>query len=572
MPIARAVRIVTEVAAVDRTFDYSITDATSQVGIGDRVRVNFHGRSVRGWVTAFVEEERELKPLVKWGGFGPPATMLELLEWCARRWVAPVARFYLAASPRRNIIQLPVAPGKVAVAENVLATAVSVEPGVTRLGPCVDPLGIILSAYQATREKEGSLLILVPNVGWAQRLAGRLSQRGLAVALGEREWDKMRATWPVIVGTRGEAFAPTSKLAGAVVIDADDESYRSEASPTYHAVDVVRQRALLDGAPLWLLSSLPSPTLLAGRSDCAVAEGEAASWPEVVVVDRRQSDPRDGVLSAETLEVARRALEGPEPVAVVVILQRLGTGRILACRKCGELARCATCDAPEEDSDSGTLRCSQGCGERETFCTSCGSTNLRRVRSGVTTLARDVGNLLHQEVTEVTATFVEGTPTHRVVVGTEAVFARLRRAGVVIFVDVDQYLLAPRERARRDAVYAVAKAGRLVGSRSEARGVVVLQTRRAGDAVISTVVAGNLEEIQVADVADAQLLESPPFGARAVISGDAAPAFVAALDRQKVRVSDTHDSFVVTATDVDALTLALGEVTRPAGRLRLAVE
>ena len=85
-------------------------------------------------------------------------------------------------------------------------------------------------------------------------------------------------------------------------------------------------------------------------------------------------------------------------------------------------------------------------------------------------------------------------------------------------------------------------------------------------------VAGNLEEIQVADVADAQLLESPPFGARAVISGDAAPAFVAALDRQKVRVSDTHDSFVVTATDVDALTLALGEVARPAGRLRLAVE
>jgi primosomal protein N' len=187
-------------------------------------------------------------------------------------------------------------------------------------------------------------------------------------------------------------------------------------------------------------------------------------------------------------------------------------------------------------------------------------------------LARDVGNLLHQEVTEVTATFVEGTPTHRVVVGTEAVFARLRRAGVVIFVDVDQYLLAPRERARRDAVYAVAKAGRLVGSRSEARGTVVLQTRRARDAVISTLVVGNVEEIQVADVDDARLLESPPFGARAVISGDAAPAFVAALNPQKVRVSDIHDGFVVTATDVDNLTQALGEVARPMGRLRLAVE
>ena len=47
---ARAVRIITEVAAVDRPFDYALTDATAQVGVGDRVRVDFNHRSVRGWV------------------------------------------------------------------------------------------------------------------------------------------------------------------------------------------------------------------------------------------------------------------------------------------------------------------------------------------------------------------------------------------------------------------------------------------------------------------------------------------------------------------------------------------
>jgi len=46
----RAVRVVTEVAAVDREFDYLVTDATAALAVGDRVRVNLHGRSVRGWV------------------------------------------------------------------------------------------------------------------------------------------------------------------------------------------------------------------------------------------------------------------------------------------------------------------------------------------------------------------------------------------------------------------------------------------------------------------------------------------------------------------------------------------
>ena len=50
MSAERAVRIVTEVAAVDRPFDYLVTEKTSRVAVGDRVRVDFNDRSVRGWV------------------------------------------------------------------------------------------------------------------------------------------------------------------------------------------------------------------------------------------------------------------------------------------------------------------------------------------------------------------------------------------------------------------------------------------------------------------------------------------------------------------------------------------
>jgi primosomal protein N' len=286
------------------------------------------------------------------------------------------------------------------------------------------------------------------------------------------------------------------------------------------------------------------------------------------VVDRRETDPYDGVLSRATLNAAHAALRGEEPVAVAVILQRLGHGRLYACRRRGELARCAQCHQAEVEVGD-KLACADAHELRENFCRSCGATNLKKVRVGVSTLARDVASQLSQRVQEVTASS-PALSDARVVVGTEAVFARVRRCALVVFVDFDQYLLAPRDSARRHALVAVAKAGRLVGSRREGRGEVLVQTRR-DDEVIEAITSGDVRPVVDDDVAAAQLLGLVPFGARAEVSGAGAPEFVAALDTRQVRVRRTGELFVVTASDVEALTSALGAAPRPAARMRLEV-
>ena len=74
-----------------------------------------------------------------------------------------------------------------------------------QLSPTTDPLALILGAYAQCEGREGSLVVLVPTEGWAQRLRGRLEQRGCAVASGEEQWDRMRAGWPVVVGPRGSS-------------------------------------------------------------------------------------------------------------------------------------------------------------------------------------------------------------------------------------------------------------------------------------------------------------------------------------------------------------------------------
>lgn len=569
MCAARAVRIITEVAAVDRPFDYLVTERTERVAVGDRVRVDFNGRSVRGWVTGEATPSAELKPLTKWLGYGPPAPLLELLTWASERWYSPLSRFLVSTSPKRLITALPVAPEAVALDQTVMAGVSEVEPGVLEVAPTTDPLALILAAFETTREKEGSLLVLVPTESWAGRLRGRLEQRGCAVASGDDQWDRMRAGWPVVVGARGTALAPVPQVCGAVVIDADDEAYRNAAAPTWDAVTMLRERCRRDQAPLWCTSSLPSPSLLNDASYRTWGD-VSGGWPRVSVVDRRNSDPHDGVLARESLDAAHRALDGDDPVAVVVVLQRLGDGRLLACAKCGELARCAVCAQAEEETD-GQLACRERHEPRANFCRNCGATNLRRVRLGVTTLARDVAAQLAQDVSEVTASSdLEGT-LQRVVVGTEAVWQRVRRCGVVIFVDFDQYLLAPRESSRHSAITAVGKAARLVGPRREGRGSVVLQTRRSEDAVIDALVRANFDEIIDDEVKIARMLALPPYGAEAEVSGDGAAAFIEGLAKDKVTVSTSTSGFIVRAADVATLTRALRAATRPLAKFRVAV-
>jgi primosomal protein N' (replication factor Y) (superfamily II helicase) len=565
----RAVRIITEVAAVDRPFDYLVTDRTSRAAVGDRVRVDFNGRSVRGWVTGEASASGELKPLTKWLGYGPPPSLLELLTWASDRWYSPLSRLLVSTSPKRLITELPTAPTASALASSVVADVHVVEPGVLAVAPTTDPLALILSAYEGTRERAGSLLVLVPTESWAGRLRGRLEQRGCAVASGDDQWDRMRAGWPVVVGARGTALAPVPKVSGAVIVDADDEAYRNERTPTWDAVTMLRERCRRDSAPLWCTSSVPSPALLNDGPYRSWGEVSGA-WPRITVVDRRQSDPHDGVLARASLDAAHQALAGTEPVAVVVVLQRLGDGRLLACARCGELARCPVCGQAESDVD-GQLTCRDHHERRANFCRSCGATNLKRVRIGVTTLARDVAAQLGRPVSEVTATSALDQPLERVVVGTEAAWQRVRHCGVVIFVDFDQYLLAPRASARRSAITAVGKAGRLVGSRREGRGSVVLQTRRGDDAVIDALVREDFDAIIDEDVTTARLLQLPPYGAEAEVTGDGAEAFVESLSDSSVTIGVAASGFVVRARDVTTLNTALRAGVRPAAKVRVAV-
>ncbi|MGH9029691.1 MAG: hypothetical protein ACRDV4_08770, partial [Acidimicrobiales bacterium] len=102
MPSERVVRVVPDVPALAKGFDYLVPAKLDDlVRVGTQVRVTLHGRRVAGWV---VEDHAapgaglELRPLDSVRGCGPPASVVELSNWASWRWAGPRATFLKAAS------------------------------------------------------------------------------------------------------------------------------------------------------------------------------------------------------------------------------------------------------------------------------------------------------------------------------------------------------------------------------------------------------------------------------------------------------------------------------------------
>lgn len=568
------VRVLPDVAAIDKTFDYLVPDALrDQVRVGDVVRVELHGRRVGGWIVevgVVPPAGVALRPLAKRSGLGPAAELIDLAHWAAWRWAGRPAAFLKTASPDRVVGQLPPTPRPVAVAppdHALLAAAVAGPRSVLRLPPATNLVHVALAAAAL-----GNTLVLCPTVAMATTIGTRLRRAGVTVASHPRDW-ALGAAGATVVGTRAAAWASVADLAAVVVLDEHDEAHQQEQTPTWHARDVAIERARRAGVPCVLTSPCPSLEALAwGDLHAADRARDRAGWPPVEVVDRRDEDPRRAGLFSDALV---RLLRSDR--RVLCVLNRTGRAKLLACRACGELARCARCEAAVQQPES-ELCCPRCAALRPPVCLACGASRFKNARAGVTRVCEELEALVGEPVTELTAATDPAGPLSRVVVGTEAVLQRIDRADAVAFLDLDQELLAPRYRAVEQALALVARAARVVAASGpasgRAAGHLLLQTRSPDHEVVQAAVRADVTAVAAAERARRELLRFPPCSALAEVSGAAAPAFVAALGQPAgVEVAEvTPGRWLVRASDHVTLCDALAEVRRPSGRLRVEVD
>ncbi len=572
-PQGRVVRVIPDVGAINREFDYLIPDSwlvdarADRVVVGSMVRVVLHGRRVAGWVTAVDVEAPhgvKLSELIKLSSLGPDSELMDLSNWAAWRWSGRRVAFLRAASPPRMIAGAPSVSGpRLTPPETtgVFDEAFRCGTAVVRVPPAHDVTPVAMAACRL-----GDSLIVVPDQAGARALAVALRRTGVVVALGPDDW-ALAAAGATVVGTRSAAWMPMANLAAAVVVDEHDEALKNERMPTWHAREVVMERARRRGAPVVLTSPIPTlEALRAGKLFRPPRSAERDGWPVVEVLDRRDEDPTRGGLFAEGLIGRIRGVE-----RVVCVLNRKGRSRLLACATCGELVRTVDERFPMVLVDK-MLESYDGSEIRPVVCSACGSTTLRNLRMGVTRAREELAAMVHDDVDEVTAGS-EGRPSSRVVIGTEAALHRVDSADLVVFLDFDQELLIPRQRASEQALALVARAARLVGPRTTG-GRIVIQTRMPDHAVVRAAVRADPSIVATAERDRRREIGIPPYGAEALVSGAGGAEFIQGFGHLPgVDVRGPLDGrWLLRSASHEPLLDALQAAVRPVARLRIEVD
>ncbi len=370
-------------------FQYSIPEGLLQkIRPGVRVFVKMRDRKMAGTVIALsdvriVETVRDIDSVVD----EKPVldrNMLELTRWMAEYYFCSQGQAVEAALPApfrkgrhfmksrsakthehseiESPLDFPFTDAQKAAHDAVRARLDSGKPGVFLLHGVTGSgkTEVYIQLIRGLLKEGRSSIVLVPEISLTPQTVNRFYSRfGDCVAVihsrlsqGRRveEWHRIQnGEAKVVVGARSALFSPAQKL-GLIVIDEEHEgSYKQDETPRYHARDVAKKRAELEGAVLILGSATPS---LEAYHASQAGEIKYLSLPhriedrplpivEIVDMRRQREGKKERIFSTVLEQAVRDAVFKKEQV--MLLLNRRGFSTFLHCSSCGYVMTCPNC-------------------------------------------------------------------------------------------------------------------------------------------------------------------------------------------------------------------------------------
>ncbi|MEY4409662.1 MAG: hypothetical protein RLZ99_135 [Actinomycetota bacterium] len=185
----------------------------------------------------------------------------------------------------------------------------------------------------------------------------------------------------IVIGSRSAIYAPTRNLGLIAVFDDGDDSLREQGSPYTHAREIALMRA---GSNVKLLFAANYRSLEVQR---LVEIGYLRDFAVKLPPARISFSAPAQRLDAASFKLMREALEqGP----VLVLIPRKGNSATVYCGGCDERLTCSKCKGPIWETEKGEYRC-RVCQGISHSCAKCGSSKLRRGRTGSTRTAAEFG-------------------------------------------------------------------------------------------------------------------------------------------------------------------------------------
>ncbi len=252
---------------------------------------------------------------------------------------------------------------------------------------------VFIKLIQRELQKGKQVILMVPEISLTPQMINKffdyfgdkVAVVHSALSAGERidEWKRIaKGEARIIVGTRSAVFAPAKEL-GLIIMDEEQEqSYKSDRSPRFHARDTAAYRCKKLGIPLLLASATPSIETYYKAKTGKIAlfkmekrYGEA-KLPKSVIVDMKEETRagRTGVLSQALAEEVQYNLENGQQS--ILLMNRRGYNTVARCAECAAVKECPRCNIPLiYHKANGRLMCHY-CGHSEpatTKCDICGS-------------------------------------------------------------------------------------------------------------------------------------------------------------------------------------------------------
>ncbi|MCQ2405905.1 MAG: primosomal protein N' [Oscillospiraceae bacterium] len=291
-----------------------------------------------------------------------------------------------------------------------------------------------------------SVILLVPEIALTPQMLETFSSyfgeevavlhSSLSVSERYDEWKRLKeGKAHLCIGTRSAVFAPLENP-GLIIIDEEQEdTYKSENSPRYHARDIAKYRCVRSGAMLVLGSATPNL-----ESRYYAEKGRyhyfslserynGMALPAVSIVDMKRELKAGNMSSVSSFlrgELEKNIKKGEQSI---LFLNRRGSSRLVTCAECGYVFGCPNCSVSMTyHSSNNKLQCHY-CGYRASLGSACPDCGGRLIFTGDGT--EKIEEQLHEffpgtDIVRVDADTVSAAGGH------EPIFEKFRRENIPI--------------------------------------------------------------------------------------------------------------------------------------------
>lgn len=438
-------------------------------------------------------------------------------------------------------------------------------------------------------------LVLVPEIAltpqflriFTAQFGNNIAILHSALPMGERydEWKRVkRGDVKVVLGTRSAVFAPLENI-GVIILDEEQElSYKSDATPRYHARDIAKFRCVRHNALLLLGSATPSVD-----SMYRAKEGiyhlftlnhrfNQNALPQVTIIDMKQELSRgnDSSISRHLRnEIAQNFAKKEQ---AILFLNRRGANSMVSCLDCGNVPECPRCSVRLTYHKANNRLICHYCNYHEVYtdrCKSCGGnhfflgTGTQQVQEDLETtfpsekilrMDTDTVSVAHPHDELLSQFQTENVP---VLIGTQMVAKGLDFENVtlvgVISGDLSLYAedLWAGERTFSLITQVVGRAGR-----GEKKGRAIIQTHTPEHDIITAAAKQDYDSFYHSEITARKLRNYPPFREMLIISASSPQQshVMRAMDKMRITL---HQGIQEIGDDI----LILGPAPAPVAKI-----